>query len=110
MTCLNVKAASFKHRVTLQSCSQTTDGQGGYTDSWSDVVTLWASIEPLKGYERYQAMQLETPVTHKVTIRYNAAVTTAKRLIYGSRVFNIKEVINLAEENAFMELRVNEMA
>jgi SPP1 family predicted phage head-tail adaptor len=103
--CVKNPAARMKFRVEIQSLSQATDNQGGFTDSWTTDATVWAEIEPLKGWERFQAQQTQTPLTHKVTMRYRSGVTTAKRLLYGSRVFEIKEVINVNEDSAFLVLR-----
>lgn len=108
MACVNLDPANFKRRVTLQTVSRLADGQGGYTEAWVDTLTVWASIEPVKAWEHYQAMQLETPVTHKIQMRYNATATSAKRLLYGTRVMDIKSVINLNEDNAFLEIRAVE--
>lgn len=94
----------MKKRVTLQAPARVSDNQGGYTESFTSVATLWASIEPANGYEKFQAGQNETPITHKVLMRYDSRITTAKRLLYGSRVFEIKECLNIKEENAFLKL------
>lgn len=101
--------AKMKHRLTLQTSSQVSDGQGGYTENWSNTANLWASLEPTKGYERMQAMHLETPVTHKILTRYRSGVTTAQRFQYGTRVFHIKEVLNVDEENAFLKILAQEV-
>lgn len=98
------KPALMKHRVTLQERSLTEDGQGGYTEEWEDVASLWAHVTPLKGYERMQAMQLASPITHKVLIRYRAGLTTSMRLVFDGRVFEIEEAINLEEAKAFLQL------
>lgn len=102
--------ADLKHRVSIQSKSDASDSQGGFTTSWATDATVWAAIQPMKGYEKFQAQQLQTPLSHKVTIRYRSGVTTAKRLLFGSRVLHIKEVINVNEDSAFLELRCLEQA
>lgn len=104
-----INTAKFKHKLTLQEITRTSDGQGGYTETWADVVDLWASIAPVKAYERFQAMQLETPITHKLMMRYNANVNTKKRFLFGARVFHIVEVINHEEENLFLTVTCKEM-
>ena len=100
--------AKMKHRVSLQSLSQVSDSQGGFTETWATDAELWAAIDPIKGYERYQAQQVQTPVTHKITIRYRSDVTTKKRFLYGSRVFAIKEVLNENEDNRYLLIRALE--
>jgi len=97
-------------RVMLQQMARAADGQGGYTETWTDVFRLWAEIVPLKGYERMQAMQLEVPVTHKVNIRYYPGITAKQRLVYGCRIFNIKEAIDPNEGRMFLQLTCVEMA
>lgn len=102
--------ARMKHRVTLQRRIMTADGQGGYAESWSDVATLYAEIAPTKGYERIQAMQLQAPITHKVTIRHRPGLDPSMRLLYGLRVLQIREAINLDEASRFWQLLCVEMA
>jgi SPP1 family predicted phage head-tail adaptor len=97
-------------RLRLQSPARTGDGQGGCVESWADVAEVWAELVPLKGYERMQAMQLESPITHRVTMRWRRGVTNAQRLLYGDRVFNIKEALNLDEQDAFLQLLCVETA
>lgn len=101
-------ALSLRHRVTVQTRSQVSDGQGGFTDSWVDGVSLWCSIEPVKGYERFQAMQMQTPVTHKLTMRYNATVTTSCRLKFGDRIFSVVEVLNQEERDRWLIVKALE--
>lgn len=101
-TCIN--AGHLRHKMTLQRVTRTSDGAGGFTQSWGSDETVWAKIEPASGREVFRAQQLETPVTHKITCRYNANITTAARLIYDNRVFNIQEVLNPLERNAIMEV------
>ncbi|MBP3958345.1 phage head closure protein [Gemmata sp. G18] len=96
--------AKLDKRVTLQTETQTADGQGGFTTAWSDVVTLWASVEPLKGYERMVAQRLDTHLTHRVTLRYRSEVYTARRLVLEGRVLDIKEVLNENEANRYLKL------
>ncbi len=102
--------AKLRHRVSLQARSRSQDGQGGYAESWAEIASLWAAIEPLKGYERMKAAQLGTPLTHKVLIRYRQYVTTTQRLVFRNRVFEIKEVINEEEANRWLRLLCVEKA
>ena len=103
-----LKAGRLRHRVTLQSAADTADGGGGFTTVWSDVATVWASIEPLKGRERLFAQQLESPVSHRVTLRHRSGVTTAMRVKFGSRILNIRSVINAEERDRALELLCEE--
>jgi len=110
VTCCDYLPAKMKHQVTIQSKSSASDGQGGFTETWNDGDTVSAFIEPVKAYEKFQAMQMQTPITHKITMRYRADVTTASRLKYGSRIYWVKEAINVEEAGRFLILKAIERA
>ncbi|WP_435007991.1 phage head closure protein [Tundrisphaera lichenicola] len=109
-SCCEGFAASLRHKVVIQSVSQVTDGQGGFTETWADGATVWCSITPIKAYERVQAMQMQTPVSHKIVMRYRSDVTTANRLRFGSRVFEVKEAINVEERGRILQIKALEQA
>ena len=108
MRSVAVRAATLRHRVILQSAAATADSGGGAATVWNDDATLWASIEPLKGAERFTAQQLESRLTHRVTLRMRDGVTTAMRLKFGLRIFNIRAVINPGERDRLLELLCEE--
>jgi len=106
--CRKSPVANMKHRVAVQSIARVSDGQGGFTESWSTDATVWAWVRPVKGFEKFQAAQLQSPVTHKVTIRYRTGVTTKQRLLLGTRVLAIREVLDPGEGHTFLELTATE--
>ncbi len=108
MRTVAVRAATLRHRVILQSAADSADSGGGASTVWNDDATLWASIEPLKGTERLTAQQLESPVTHRVRLRHRDGVTTAMRLKFGTRILNIRAVINPGERDRLLELLCEE--
>jgi SPP1 family predicted phage head-tail adaptor len=96
-------------RLVIQSISRTSDDQGGYTESWATLATVWGQLKPVKGYERFQLQQNMTPVTHDAIIRYRDDVTTRNRITYDSRTFHIKEVLNVDEANVYLKIKVVEL-
>ncbi len=107
-TCSKYAPAMMDKRLELQRLVRTSDGQGGWTEAWETQCYLWAKLEPTKAYERYQAQQLETPVSHNITIRYLAGVTDKNRFKLGERIFVIKEVINVSEADTFLNIKAIE--
>lgn len=107
-TCNKSIVAQMNRRIELQEVVRESDGQGGFTEGWTPIATVWAKIEPIKAYEKFQAAQMQTPVTHKIMVRYHSGITTACRILYDGRIFDIKEVVNVDEAGAFMRLTVVE--
>lgn len=109
-SCNKFMPAQMTSPIKIQRRSGSSDGQGGQTETWADIASVWAWIRPVKGYERFQAAQVQTPITHKITIHYRSDVTTATRIKFGTRIFNIKEVLNPDEANYFLEIIALETA
>lgn len=103
-------AGMLRHSITIKSRGTlASDSGGGGTYPW-DVTkaTARAYIKPLSGREQLHAMQLESPVTHKIVMRYVSGITADMRVELGSRYFNIRAVINVEERNRWLEIMAEE--
>lgn len=98
----------LRHRVTIQQKTRTADGGGGGSVDWSAVATVWAKIEPLSAFQRLKAEQLESCVTHQVSIRYRTDVKTGMRIAYDGRYLAIKTVIDDGERGRWLVLSCEE--
>lgn len=92
-------SARIRHRVTIQDFTITTDAGGGQVKTWADVCTVWAGVEPLRGYERLQADQLESGVTHRVVLRDYVMLNARMRFVFGDRKLNIRSIIRASERS-----------
>lgn len=99
-----LRAGRLNKRVSLQTLANTTDGGGGFTQAWSTTATLWAHVEELAGREGFEAQQIASHLTHRVTIRYRTGVTPQQRLLYGSRALKIESAVNPDQRNEMLEL------
>lgn len=84
------------------------DGQGGSNETWCDVATVWAYVEPTKSNERFFSQQIQYQRTHKVTIRHLDNVTTDMRFIYDNRTFQIKGIRRPDERKYFLIIDAEE--
>lgn len=104
-----MNAGKLRHRVTIQELVRADDGYGGITETWQDVATVWAAVEPLRGSERYRAQQVQSELAYKVTMRYRAGIKPQMRLVYGGRVLEIEAVIDVEELHRWLELLCSEV-
>ncbi len=108
-----VTVGELRHRLVIQSARAADDGGGGQSDPWSDpvtVATVWGKVEPLTGGERPRAMQIEDRLSHRVVIRHRPGITPAMRIVFGTRLFNVRAVVNREERGRFLELLCEEGA
>ena len=87
-----MKAGKLNKRVNIQSVTETRDDSGGVVETWTTEITVWVSIESMTGKELFAAQELQSEITHKINMRYLTGMTTKKRILYGSRIFNILSV------------------
>ena len=99
-----MRPGKMRHRITIQHAAQTQNSYGEPIYSWSTFSTVWAAVEPVQGREFWAQQQVQGEVTHRIRIRYLSGVTSAMRVLYGSRVLAIKSVIDPKERHEEMQL------
>ena len=94
-----LQAGELRHLVTVQKATEGRDAQGGVTRSWTTHASTWASIRPLSGNERVTAMQVSELVTHRVIMRYVSGLTCSMRVLFGSRVLSLVNILDIIEKH-----------
>jgi SPP1 family predicted phage head-tail adaptor len=105
---MGLKSGQLDRRVKLQTKGVTQDSYGGAVVTWSDTATVWAAVEPLQGREFFGAQQIDSEITIRVRIRYRAGVVPAMRVLYGSRVLDIRSVIDPKDRHEELQLMCSE--
>lgn len=104
-----MEPGKLRHRVQIQSATESRNSHGDVTRTWSTDSTVWASIGPLSGRELLFAQQVESRPTVRIRMRYISGLTASKRLrhiqtetdesttVLGT--YNIQSIQNLNERN-----------
>lgn len=88
-----MEAGQLRHRVTIQTATETANGFGELVRSWATYATVWAAVEPLSGREYLQGRQVQGSVTTKIRIRERSGVTERMRVSWGSHTYDIEAVL-----------------
>ena len=102
-----MRAGKLRHRVTIQQLTAGSPQQlpsGEPDTSWADYLTVYASIEPLRGRELLLAQQLVSEVSVRIRMRYRAGVTAAMRAVFEGVNYSILAVIDVELKHAELEL------
>lgn len=112
---INELASKMRHRIIIQNQVLTPDGIGGNSVSWANFKTVWAHIDSLSGLsgrglnaEKNFAGRLNEIKPMKITIRYTTGLSTEMRVLFDGRVFNIRSIINLDENNEMLQIYAEE--
>lgn len=103
-----MRIGNLKHKITLQSYSETQNDFGEVIKGWVDFKAAYASIIPMSAKEYFNG-GVQAEATHKVECRYLKDITPKMRVLYGTRVFDITSVINIREENKTLQLICTEV-
>jgi SPP1 family predicted phage head-tail adaptor len=68
-------AGPLRHRVRLYRRILSRQGSGAMVNSYQEVATVWASIEPLRGDEFFAGQQVQGKTWTRIRIRYRPGIT-----------------------------------
>lgn len=105
---MSVSIGDMRHRLALQAPLSEDDGGGGVTRTWALVAEVWGAIRPLSGNEDVEADGIHGRVSHEIWIRYRTGVVPEMRFALGSRVFEIRAVLDVNERRRFLRCLVEE--
>lgn len=103
-----MKAGALRHAITIEVLTSSADEMGGQTRTWATHVSTWAEVAPARSNERFFGEQIEAVITHRITMRYQAGITTQMRVLFGARYFQIKGIVNRDERSIMLDLMCEE--
>ncbi len=72
---------TLRDRVVIQQPTETRNTQGGVTQTWGTLATVWANVKAVpRGDEQIAQGRIAAIGDYDVTIRYRADVTPKMRL------------------------------
>lgn len=89
-------AGELNRRLVLEQPVETPDGAGGVARSFAAVTTLWGKLEPVSARRAVEADAPGATVTHRITLRTRADITTRHRLREGTTAYRI---VSLREDS-----------
>lgn len=91
------------HKIAIQKQTTTTDISGTVV-AWSDFVTCWAAIDPVRGMEVLRAGQDTTQLYLTVTIRWQSGIQPNMRVRSNNGTYIIQSIQNPGERNIMLVL------
>jgi SPP1 family predicted phage head-tail adaptor len=98
----------LRHEVALESASLTPDGMGGHGESWAEIATIFARIEPVSAESGFGAGQTRETATHRFTLRFRDDVVSGMRFTRAGRIFEILTVHDPDETGRYLVCRTRE--
>lgn len=105
----SLRNGALRHRVTVQAMTEEEDDFGQMVQSFTTLASRWASIDPVSGTETVAGGKIREGTTHKVRLRWATGLNARCRIVFGTRTFEVLEVLNFREQKAFADLLCREV-
>lgn len=94
-----------KITLELQRKTETVNAVGSFTTVWYGVANLQGVFTTVDKWEKFVANSTKAKSTHWFNVRYQAGInpTVKDRFRYGSDIYEIVLVDNIALKNRFWE-------
>lgn len=106
---MSLDIGRLRHRITLRRPEWVRDPvSGARRQEMRPFAQRWATVEPLKGDERFQAMQVQAEVTHHIYMRYMPDIGPEMEIEFRGRLFDIVSIRNIEERNFALDILAKE--
>ena len=99
-----IAAGKLDRKITLQRITETVTATGAVSTTWADIATVRAEVVQTVAAEGFTDYGTAEDGTVIFRLRYRPGITTADRVIYEGRTFDLKEVVEIGRR-AGLELK-----
>jgi len=104
----SISIGRLRYKCELKSPTDTSDGAGGRSQTYSTIANIFADIRPMGGDEAYRQGKVQTKNTHKIYMRQRSDMSADYIIVYEGRTFQIQNIKNVDERDRFFEITATE--
>jgi len=82
----------YRSRIGIYKRVYTANSVGGFTQTHSEIATVWCKITPLTGREKMQYAQVYPTAAYKIVMRYRPDVNTEMKLFRNNKYWDILSI------------------
>jgi head-tail adaptor len=64
-----MRPTKYNKWITVQQLNKVENDIGGWSNSWADMFSSWASVVPVKGFKKLEYAKLEYNEAYEVEMR-----------------------------------------
>lgn len=96
--------AKFNKWVSVVSDGEVIGTSGVIAQDPITVWSGWTAIWPVSSKESRENMRVGATATHNIRMYYRPGIDSTMRILFGSRSFEIKGIINPEEADIYLDL------
>lgn len=87
-----MQAGRLDQKITIQHKVTTRDEYGAEVETWVDLKTVYASVQPMAGRDYLLGKTLADEIELSIRVRYTEGILPRMRVIHGSKFYDIISV------------------
>lgn len=104
-----MRAGRLRQRVTIQEKVVTQNEFGEEVITWTDYLTVWAAVEPLRGREFIEQAMAGAEITTRIVTRWHPGIRPEMRALHENYIYDIQAVIRVDERHREVQLLCREV-
>ena len=89
-----LQAGELNRRITIERINHAILTGGAEEESTELLATVWAKREDLSGREWFQAMQIQSEITTRFTVRWRSGIYPQMQIVVGLEVYRIEAILD----------------
>ena len=89
-----LQAGELNRRITIERPLHSILEGGDVAETTETICTVWAKKEDLSGSERFRAMQIQSDIATRFTIRWRGDLYPQMQIVIGLEVYQIEAVLD----------------
>lgn len=104
--CAKYSARDLREPVSFERLTRTSDGAGGFTESWASIsgAPTRGMVKAMSGRERWASQRIEATSTHRIVVRYFADLTEVDRVVIRGRPHQVRFINNVDLADRWLEI------
>lgn len=103
-----MKIGKLNKRINFMHYVDAKNDIGGTELDPKVFLSCWASIEPAKGREYYDAQKIQSETLYKVTTRYHKGIAESMKIEYNGHSYDIQNILDPYEAHTSLEIYCTE--
>lgn len=99
-----IDANTMTREVKIYAATKTSDGQGGYTTTFTLQSTVWGDLRPDNKAREIDDLELAFDQRNRLYIRYGVTINDNYEVEIESQRYTIHSIKNVENQNRFLEL------
>ena len=104
MKCGDICTGDLRQKVELYHKSLTSDGRGGFTETWTKYATARARVDTPSASVRFFAKGHEDVLTHMFLVRYRSDIESTDILVWRGEVYDTLRAVDIEGRKKWTQL------